>query len=273
MAQRTVAAAALVLAAAACSTEPRPTVTDYVVVHRAWNPGERDANIAALKASGALGPYTFLVDSLLPLDSITAIVPDTTAPAFRLTAARGLQPSLTAATTAGMVVLGLDLQVIDTSTSYVPPEVQGDSIKWLMVFWYMSGEETYHGFTVLYSNTATTPPAGVNLNNTSWEAGGHYSGGGGGEVRGSTAQEWSVTSGTMNITFNDTRTATPTTLTGGPFAGGRQRNGTMQGKLSRVVLAGSTTQPNFTLDFSKASSALPAARLECYWANNLKSCT
>lgn len=256
-------ALATTIVLAGCGTDPSPQVTDYVVVHRAWEPGERAAQVAAIKATNALGMYTALVDSLLPLDSITMVVPDPAAGAA-LSVTRGLNPSLAAATTAGMVVVGMDLYVVDTST-YVPPEVPSDSIKWLMVFWYNASEPTYNGFTVVHSATATTPPAGVDLNTTDWEAAGHYAGGGGGEVRASTGQSWLVTSGDMNITFNDTRGAAGSTVTSGPFTGGIQRNGTMRGKLSKVVLAGSTTQPNFTLDFSKAASSIPAARLECVY--------
>lgn len=259
----TAMAAALVAAACGSGTEPSPDL-EYEVVQRPWAPGERAAQIALVKQYNALGMATDLVDSLFPQDWISEIVPVTPAAASLRGGNAWLQPGMAAPTAPGMIVVGMDMYVVDTST-YVLPEVPSDSILWLMVFWYDAGEPTYNGFTVVYSASATTAPSGIALNTTAWEAAGHYSGGGGGEIRASTSQFWLATSGDMSITFNSARAAAGSTVASGPFTGGIQRSGLMRGKLFKVRLDGSTTQALFTLDFSKSTTAIPAARLECWY--------
>lgn len=256
--------ALLVLALTSCSgTEPASEEAEFIVQHRPWNPGERDAQIALMKQYNVLAPWaTGLEDSLLPQDWISEVVRN---PAYRgpVTAmANGMLASLQAPTSAGMTVIGLDLFVVDTTS---PPQTATDSVQWLLVFWYNGTDPTYKGYTVTFSRTATQGP--TTLNTTNFDAVNGTSGGGGGEIRPSTGEYWEATSGSMRVTANSARTASGSTITSGPFTGGTQRNGLMGGKLQNVTLSRilPTTGPtqNFTLDFSKAASFIPAARLEC----------
>ncbi len=263
MRQRVLAVVAALSVAACSGTEPASEELEFIVQHRPWAPGERDAQIALMKQNNVLAPWaTGLEDSLFPQDWVSEVVRN---PAYRgplSAAAHGLQASIASPTSPGMIVVGVDYYIVDTTT---PPQTATDTIQWLMVFWYDGTAPTYKGFTVIFSRTATQGP--TTLNTTSFDAGSGTSGGGGGEINPSTGEYWEATGGKMSISSNSARTAAGSTVASGPFTGGTQRNGLFGGKLQNVVLSRilptTGTSQTVNLDFSKAASFIPAARLEC----------
>jgi hypothetical protein len=262
MSGRALTAAVIALLLASCGgTEPVSEASEFIVQHRPWAAGERAAQIALVKQYGSLGFATDLVDSLFPQDWITEVVPN---PAFQasLAGSRWLQASLNSPTTPGMIIVGLDYYIVDTTS---PPQTATDTTQWLMVFWYDNTDPTYKGFTVVFSRTATLGP--TTLNTTSFDAANGTSGGGGGEIRPSTGEYWEATGGKMQINSNSARTAAGSTITSGPFTGGTQRNGLFGGRLMNVTLSQilPTTGPvqTVSLDFRAAANQIPAARLEC----------
>ncbi len=238
------------------SLEIRTIPSQYITVKRPWRTGERDS------AAAALANITFpigvgLLPTVLDPNSVVVIVPN---PLWHAAASRW--PLIVQSPTdANMTMIGIDILEEDSTVS--PPK---KPIQWLMAYWYNTVDNTWKGYTVLFSTTATH--GAITLNNTTWDASGgtSTSRGGGGQIHPATGEYWEATAGTFSITSNTACTATPTVLTSGPDSGGTQANGTMGGRqasvtLSRLLPTSGTGNQTFSLDFR--TTPVAAARIVC----------
>lgn len=236
----------------------------YITVRRAWRPGERDAAIAAIAATRALGQFSPMAALILPRDSTTDVVRNPLAPA----APTAFPHLVESPTSPGMSLVGIDLYQADGTSPSPSPT---DTLMWLMAFWYNTTEPGYHGYLTAFSRNATVGWTWVST--TTFDGSGGRSGAGGGESRLSTGEYWEGSSGFFTVTANSTRAGAPTTIPSGPYAGGTVRSGTMGGRMLWVTLTkllpAPGTNQRVSLDFR---GGIGGARITCNWTGTPPAC-
>jgi hypothetical protein len=274
---RMLALAGAMAAAASCgdSTSP-PDVPHFISVKRAWLPGERAARIASIIANREwVFPYVGDVSDMAPVvyadpDSVVVVVLDPQ-PSPRVVPT-GLQ--LAPQFNAGWDISGMDIRIIDTT------QVPADTSDWLGVFWSNPAEQTQKGIvladrctgltgaakaTCRTSRTVTTPGgANIAVNTASFDAALQKNGAGGGERRFTTLEYWEANSGNFRVTAA-TYGGNSTVVTG-PFTGGTQATGTMNGRMLNIGmprLLPTVDGSSITVSFDFRMTAIGAMRLTC----------
>jgi hypothetical protein len=235
--------------------------TRFVTARRAWRPGERDSLIARIVAQRTLAlPYIGDVSDdaarLLPVDSVTEIVPNPAMAAAVAGAHPGLAPRATVPG-AGWQILGIKIRTVNNNEG-------GATLTWLGYIFYNSTDPSWKGLVI-----AATGAAAVNrvVNTPTFDANFGLSGAGGGEVQGSTGTYWQANGlGSPNrirVTASHFG-GTPTTVTTGPFLGGTQTSGQMTGSLETIVMSRVLGTGGDAADTASVTvSNLPSTFYEC----------
>lgn len=227
--------ALMAFVAAGCSTEPEVDAPQqFVVVRRAWAPGERQATINQVQSTGALGFASFYAATLFAdPDSVSVMMPnpDWTPPDPHLTTPLRFHLSSSMFTT-GWTIAGTRIESYNASQT--PP----DTVVWTGVFFFDPADTDDRGYVV--RGGASTTFTNVNVNTTTFEASGNKTGAGGGEVRvaGADSSEWTA-GGPVIPNINTIEVSLQTygaqsSITSGPWLGGMQSSGTMQGRAKRI---------------------------------------
>ncbi len=252
----------------------------FIAVKRAWQPGERDARIASVIANREwVFPYVGDVSDLAPavyadVDSVVVVVANPLVAARVARSAFQLAPRFNA----GWSISGLDIRRIDTT------QVPADTSDLLGVFWSNPAEQTQKGIvladrctglagaakaTCRTSRTVTTPGgANIAVNTTSFEAALQKSGAGGGERRFSTSEYWEANAGNFRVTA--AAYGGNSTIGSGPFTGGTQANGTMQGRMQTINMPRllPTVDGSFiTVDFDFRVTSIGSLRMTCLFSS------
>lgn len=282
-----VAGALAILVACHESTSPQPEApARYITAKRAWLPGERDALIAQIiRDRSFVFPYVGDVSDLAPAffadpDSVVVIVPNpaytgsVAGAAFRAPGVAEL--TMPPAFDSTWIILGQDIRIIDTT------QVPADTNDWLGTFWAKKGEETWKGLVLAYrctnrtgaslasckTNRTATTSGSITVNTASFDASGAKSGAGGGERRFTTGEYWEGNSGTFLVSAAAYGTAS--TVTSGPYTGGTQASGSMQGRLNTIVmprLLPTQDGSSITVDLDFRLTAIGAVRLTCLFSS------
>ena len=237
------------LLAAGC-TEPEAVEepSQYIAVRRAWAPGERAATIQQIEQTGALAFVSAYASTIYSdPDSVVTLVqnPEWTPPAAHSTTSLALHLANRFAVTWN--VAGVRLEAYNDS------QVPSDTTVWTGIFYYDPADTGNRGY-IIRGGTSTTFGR-TNVNTTAFEASGNKTGAGGGEVHLGTGSEW--TAGGPVIPQRNTievllqTYGAQTSITSGPWLGGLEASGTMQGRAKRVVfnrVAGTDLPLTFEVD-------------------------
>ena len=247
------------------SVTVRDAPLQFIAVRRPWRPGERDSLAAYIVRTGAMGDFSEVAAQALAQEDATVDViqnPLWHAPAGAPPAGVQFSPQFAA----GWGARGLDILVVFDS---VPGgTVQRDSLNWIAVRWWNPADSTWKGW-MINATPLVTFPTGVPVTTNTFNGSYGHSGVGGGEARLVSATYWEASTGTYIIGSN-TGYGTFSQLTGGPYKGGDYAVGTFKGKLTSIVMPRlvGTDLPltsTFSLDFSKAGSAIPSWQIVCYF--------
>jgi hypothetical protein len=264
------AGVALAAAGVGCheSTGPNGAIPTprFVVVRRAWLPGERDALITRL-ARDSLDGVTFsaaVAQFLAGSDSATVVVPN---PALAAAAAGPGPPLLglrLGQAGQAWVMVGFQLREVYPIS---PGSPTLDSITWLGVLWYASPESTWKGRVV--AATAATTIGRTTVNTAAFDASFGTSGAGGGEARASTGQYWEAASGQIRINNYQCYPAgcADQSFVSGPWQGGLWHGIQIQGNLIGIVapciLPAGCTAPPDTFDVGFTGAKLDGVAVNC----------
>lgn len=262
------AALALLLGAglAACSNDPADDdpPTEYLVVNKAWLPGERDAYIQRVMTNREL-VFLFVGDisDLAPqifadVDSHAVLVPN---PAFSASVLPSA-PALMAAPqfNASWNFFALKLTVVNNNP--VPP----DTIFWHLVLWSDPANALDHGFAIGHSraNTFNFRP----INTTVFEANEDTLGAAAGEFHASTGTLWldDASGGRYQVT-SQTYPGAFSAINTGPFLGGQIRSGTQFGRVGNSLMVrqvGAENPASFTVGFDyRLAPGIAASEIVC----------
>lgn len=200
--------------------------TEFVVVRRPWNAGEREALIASIKSSGGLSlPYVgdisanadMLFDVQCASDIVSrASLQAASASPIDQTSPFGPTYSLDALRVPGVgwTSSGVDVHIVNNQQS-------GDTFDWLVLFWVNTTEPTWKGFIIGATANTTFPATAVNT--TNFDNNNAKIGSGGGEARAATSTVWNANGSGAPNTFqviSSSVTGGSSTITTGPFLGG-----------------------------------------------------
>lgn len=242
-------------------------VPAFVVVRRAWLPGERDSTVARMLRDSLDGVFfpAAVAQLLATSDSVTTVVPN---PALAAPATAGPRGTIGMGKLgqAGQtwIMVGYDLREVYPIT---PGSKTMDSLNLLGVIWYASPESTWKG-RILRASVATTYNK-TTVNTASFDASYETSGAGGGEARGSTGQYWEANKGQINITNNSCSPAgcANSSFTSGPWKGGVWHGISVGGNLISIVApcllpSGCTAAPD-TFNLSFTSPRITGLAITC----------
>lgn len=246
-----------------CDEGVQPVVEEqsqFLAVTRAWAPGERAATITEVETTGALGFFSPYASTIFAHpDSVTVIEPNPawTPPSPAVRGAR-IQPHLTSSQFSQAWIMA-GIRIESYNDSQVPP----DTLIWTGVFFYDPNNPSNRGFVLRGGASTTFNP--TNVDNDAFEASGNRSGVGGGEVAASGAV-WSANGGPTVPRRNTFEVESQSfgagsTVTTGPWLGGTQAGGRMDGRLKRVVFNristfGTPTTYEIDVDFRNGIQAL-----------------
>jgi hypothetical protein len=235
--------------------------TTYVVVKRAWLPGERANLVSQVLATRAFAlPYVGDVsdhaEQLIPLDSTFEIVTNPALPTTSRPSRFGPRLSTMGRVPAGgWTLAGIKVRLTDTS---------GTDVRWLGYFFYNNADPTWKGIML-----GATGAAAVNqiINTPAFDASFGLSGGGGGEAQLSSNTYWQGNGGAGTNRLRVTASSfggTPVTLTSGPFMGGTMTVGSMTGSMQTIVLTRMTGSAGDAADTVNVSaSGLTSYYFQC----------
>ncbi len=163
----------------------------------------------------------------------------------------------------GWNITGVDAWSINNTQ--VPP----DTTRWVGVFWSNPAEAGWHGLAIVGTTRTATAPQ-TTVNNTAFSAAFNKSGAAAAEVRTADGSDWEATgvgvSPNNTITVSSAAYGGASTVTTGPFLGGTQATGSMQGRLRQIPLnriAGSTAPTSQTVDFDFSTTPIGAIQFIC----------
>ena len=225
-------------------TDPPPAngvapTTDFVTHLREWQPGERAAYIASVKASGALvipyvGDISDDAEQLFDMTCTTEIIPNpalnpaSPSPDSPFGPLFSVQHTMVPGT--GWTSSTVDVHIVNTRQG-------NDTFDWQLVFWVNNAEQTWKGYAIAANAAATM--AARTVNTTTFDTTNAKTGAAAAEARASTSTYWQA-NGTgapnqFSISASST-SGTPTTFTSGPFLGGTRVNLSMTFNINNVGL-------------------------------------
>ncbi|HEY2805738.1 MAG TPA: hypothetical protein VGI92_07770 [Gemmatimonadales bacterium] len=264
---------------AGCTDNTAPVASDeaqYISAKRAWRPGERDSLVNAIE-TGHLWIYPFIGDIsfyaaqiLSDTDSVTMMIPNPKWQPSSDQMKAGPKPEFDAMGVqwnAGWNIIGVDDWSINNT------QVPADTVRWVGVFWNNPAELSWKGLALVSTTrTATAPQTSVNT--TAFNAAFGKAGAAAAEVRFSDGTDWEGNGpgvapvNTIIVTSAAYGATSPVTT--GPFLGGTQANGTMQGRLRQIPItrvSGPTGPTPQTVDFDFSASPIGAIQFICKFNN------
>lgn len=260
--------ALLVLAAAGCSTEPEVEAPQqFVIVRRAWAPGERQATIDQVKTTGALAFASFYASTIFAdPDSVSVMMPNPawTPPDPHLTTPLAFHMNRF---TTGWIIAGTRIE------SYNADQTPPDTVVWTGLFFYDPADTDDRGYVI--RGGVSTTFSNVNVNTTAFEASGNKTGAGGGELRvlNADTSEWSAGGPVIpNINTLDVSAQVYGALSSigsGPWLGGQEATGTIQGRAKRIKftrVSGTQLPLDFEVDLD-FRGGIQSMRIVCNFPN------
>lgn len=274
----------LSLVAAGCidDTNLADPPAEFISARRAWAPGERDSAIARVMREGGLGLFSDLAPAIFTdPDSYTTIVEN---PQFRSVSPLefDLRGTRSPEFATNWMIAGVDVRIFDST------QTPADLTIWRGIFWSKTSppapspsEPTWKGFIFGAGSAGNNVLPTTAVVTTTFDNNAGDVGAGGGESRlvSSVYNYWQAEGlrGTNTVQITGGSYGAPTTITSGPFTGGSQATGGMQGRVRDVRMFKQLPTPSLTdsvrVDFDFRGFPIQAVRMICVYRVGSTQCS